>query len=407
MKSILIHATCALVLCGAAARGAGATAGDYLELARHAPTPEQRLELLGRGLALNPNHVPALLLRASTHLELGNDEPALGDSARAAELVPDDFDVNVQAGALAEKHKKYELAARFMARAVVLDARDPRPRVSLVQALVKLRRADKAIAHADYLVERYPHVDFPYSVRAEACEWAGRYDDSISDLTTLIERHQGDRQYVAYYMRRSSCYRAVGDGRKALEDAETVLRLDGQDPYNYAARGCAYEELGELQKAFDDYQSAADLRDDEEYHKIWCCLILRKLGRREEADKFIRDYLKESAEQFKQGQWIHPVLKYLAGEMTEDKVFELARNEDPETNREQLCEAYYYVGACHLAAGDLDKAEDLFNECLDQQVNNFYEHGFAIRDLRTTDKLRKEAAAADEKEGDRDEGKRE
>lgn len=404
MKNILIPAVCALILCGAATRGAGATAGDYVQLARYAPTPEQRLELLDRALALNPNHVPALLLRAKTHLELKNDESAFADTAKAAELVPDDFDVNVQAGALAEKNKKYEQAARFMARAVALDARDPRPRVSLVGALVKLRKADEAIAHADYLVEHYPHTDFPYSVRAEAYEWAGRFEDSIKDLTTIIERHPSDRQYVSYYMRRTSCYRSMGDGRKALADAEIVLRLDGQGPYNYAARGCAYEELGELEKAFDDYQSAAELRDDEEYHKIWCCIILRKLGRREEADKFIKDYLKESAERFRQGQWIYPVLKYLAGEMTEDKVFDLARNDDPETSREQLCEAYYYIGACHLADGDLDKAEDLFRKCLDQQVNNFYEHGFAIRDLRTIDKLRKKATPADNKEKKRGEG---
>ena len=85
------------------------------------------------------------------------------------------------------------------------------------------------------------------------------------------------------------------------------------------------------------------------------------------------------------------MINYLAGEMAEKEVFKLAIDKDAETTREQFCEAYYYVGACYLADKKYAEAVALFKKCLAQRVNNFYEHGFAIRDLRTIKKLREKA----------------
>ena len=375
-----------IVALAAAAHGTGTTAADYYRRSFHASTPQKRVELLDKALAINPNHVPALRYRSTLYSILGKKRLALADSARAADLSPRDPSTNRAAGILADELKEYAKAARFYGRALAFDRADVALRSRRIRVLIKLLKTGEALEDANFLVERHPHQDFAYSVRADVYEWCDKYADAARDMTVLIKR---DPKEARYYLRRCINYRGAGEGEKALADAEKAIQLKGDTAYGCAARGCSYELLGRLDKALADYKRAADLDDDRRFYVIWSCLILRKQGKREEAEKLARDFVKE----LKDDKWVAPVLKYLAGQMTEEEVFRRARHKDPEKNREQHCEGYYYVGACYLADGKLDKAQELFTKCLAQRVHNFYEHGFAIRDLRTIRKLRAEAGA--------------
>ncbi|MFH1732718.1 MAG: tetratricopeptide repeat protein [Planctomycetota bacterium] len=388
MKTALLAATMAACLTGAAAGGTGTTAGDYEKRAYHAPSPRQRLELLDKALAINPNHVPSLTHRARVRLALGDKKLALADNVRAAELVPDDPFVNGVAAFYARELKQYDKAVRFYGRAVAIDRKNFALRARYIDALIKALKIDDALEHANFLVRHWPNDLRSYAIRANVYEWAGRHKDAVDDLTWLIKHSPND---PIHYASRCGDYRSLGDGERALADAQASLRLGRRTSGAYAAIGCSYEVLGQLERALRAYAKAADNDDQKEYYKIWSCIILRKLGRRQDADKLIKEFLKN----FGQDKWIAPVIKYLAGEMTEAEVIRLAKHEEPETNRQQFCEAYYYIGACYLADKDLDKAEEFMKKCLEQRVVDFYENGFAIRDLRTIKKLREEAAKKD------------
>jgi len=388
VKRTLLAVTLAACLTGAAAGGTGTAAGDYEKRAYHARSPRKRLELLDKALAINPNHVPSLTHRARVRLVLGDKKLALADNVKAAELVPDDPFINGIAAFYAFELKQYDKAVRFYGRAVALDRKNFALRAQYIDALIKALKIDDALVHANFLVKRWPNRLLSYSKRADVYEWAGRHKDAIDDLTLLIKRSPNNPNH---YASRCGNYRMLGYGKRALADAQARLRLGRITPSAIAAVGCSYEVLGQLERALRAYAKAADNDDQKEYYKIWSCIILRKLGRRKDADKLIKEFLKS----FEQDEWIAPVVKYLAGEMTEAEVFRLAKHEEPETNRQQLCEAYYYIGACYLADKNLDKAEELMKKCLAQRVVNFYEHGFAIRDLRTVKKLREEATKKD------------
>jgi len=396
-------ALCAIALAAAPAPGAtGTTAADYYRRAFHVATVEARIELLTRALAVNPNHVPSLRYRSTLHAIQGRDEPAYADAARAADLSPADPDLNYSAGLKADKLKRYADAARLYGRALALDRTSTRVRIQYLFALIKLRRIDPALKQADRLVELRPDTNVPYSVRADVYEWADRYADAVRDLTVLVGR---DPKNASHYLRRCINYRCLGEGEKALADAETAVQLKGGTAYGHAARGCSYEMLGQLDNALADYRRADEIaareKADRRFYTIWRCIVLRKQGKRAEADALARQFLKT----LKDDEWVAPVLKYLAGEMTEAEVFRRAQHQDPDRNREQHCEAYYYVGACHLADGKLDRAEALFKKCLAQRVNNFYEHGFALRDLRTIKKRRAKTGAKGNAEGHRGQGR--
>ena len=315
----------------------------------------------------------------------GKDKPALEDAARAADLAPTDAGLNTAAAALAEKVKDYGRAVTFYDRALARDGQATVLRARQIEALIKLLRSKEAIRSATVLVQRRPDLDYPYSIRADAYESTDMFAEAIRDIEVLIKRHPDEARY---YLQRCINLRGLGEGKKALADAERAIRLKGDNPFAYAARGCSYELLGDREKALAAYKRAADLRDDDQFYSIWICLTLRKLGRRAEADKFIQGVAKKQ----KSDKWVVPVIKFLAGEMKEDEVFKRAKNEDPQKQREQLCEGYYYVGAAHMAARRYDRAEELFKKCLALRVHNFYEHGFSIRDLRKIKELREKAA---------------
>jgi tetratricopeptide (TPR) repeat protein len=382
--------------CGGVVRAAtGTTAADYYRRALHVSDPAKRIALLSKALAINSAHVPSLKHRAGLYAALGEKQKAAADAGEAARLSPDDPAAQTAAASAALDLEQYENAARHYSRAVGLEPRSFLHRARLVHCLIKLRRGEEAVEQADVLVEHNPDNDAPYSVRVDAYEWAEQYDKAVKDLDLLIKRNPDN---ASHYLRRCINLRCLGRGQAALADAEKAIRLKGRTSYTFAARGCSYELMGELEKALEDYRRAAELDDDKRYFTIWRCIVLRKLGRREEADKMIKAFLKELDNK---DEWIAPVIKYLAGEMTQQQVFRLARHDNAETQREQLCEAYYYVGACHLADRKLDKAEALFTKCLAQQVNNFYEHGFAIRDMRTIRRLRKKKGD-EEKSGEKE-----
>ncbi|MFO7900217.1 MAG: tetratricopeptide repeat protein [Planctomycetota bacterium] len=392
--------TCGLALTAfcmsAAVAGTGTTAPDYYRRARYAETAEKQIELLTTALSINPDHVPSLRRRAEVHLLLGDQASALADRARAAELSPRDPQLNISAGLLAQELDRHEQAVALYTRALAVEPNNYLARVNRAYARIELRRVKQAIEDADELVRLYPQRDRSYQVRVEAYDCASRFADAVDDLTTLIERSPRE---ALYYRMRCISYRALGEGRKALADADTTLRLAGGTAGAYAARGCSYELLGELDKAFADYKRAAELNDDKRFYTIWLCLIRRKQGRRAEADKIVRNFL----EDFDEEKWIAPVLRFLAGRITEQDVLSRAEHPEPERDREQHCEAYYYLGAAAMAEGKLDKAEAYFKKCVDQGVYNFYEHGFALRDLRVLAELRKKKAADKEDEAARPE----
>jgi tetratricopeptide (TPR) repeat protein len=383
-RVLLISTLCLLALVGAV-RADGTTASDYYRRAFHAQTLDARLELLGKALAVNPNHLPSLSLRSELYSRSGKGDLALKDAARAADLAPTDAGLNAAAAAMAERVKAYDRAVIFYNRALARDDRATVVRARQIEALIKLLRSKEAIRSATILVQRRPDLDYPYSIRGDAYESTDMFAEAIRDIEVLIKRHPGEARY---YLQRCINRRGLGQGKKALADAERAIRLKSDNPFAYAARGCSYEVLGDYEKALAAYKRAADLRDKDDFYSIWICLTLRKLGRRTEADKFIRGVAKEQ----KTGKWVAPVIKFLAGEMKEAEVFERAKNKDPQKQREQLCEAYYYIGAAHMAAGRTGRAEELFKKCLALRVHQFYEHGFSIRDLRKIKALRERAA---------------
>ena len=71
----------------------------------------------------------------------------------------------------------------------------------------------------------------------------------------------------------------------------------------------------------------------------------------------------------------------MAGEITDTQLLELARSDDAEKQREQLCEAYFYIGSAKLIGGDKAEAISYFTKSVNTNMATFDEHRSAKAEL--------------------------
>ena len=84
----------------------------------------------------------------------------------------------------------------------------------------------------------------------------------------------------------------------------------------------------------------------------------------------------------KPNDWSAKVGQFLASQLAEGAFLNAATNPDPQTDREQHCEAWFYAGSKRLIAGDKTTAAADFQKCLDTGVKNFEEYESAGAELK-------------------------
>jgi lipoprotein NlpI len=101
-----------------------------------------------------------------------------------------------------------------------------------------------------------------------------------------------------------------------------------------------------------------------------------------------REYIAGRSGELENDDWIAPLVQFYAGEITEDSLLSRTGAEDPDTDKGQKCEAYYYLGMGYLLGihssvpADTAKAIDYFEKCLGTNVVSYNEYKRAGRELR-------------------------
>jgi tetratricopeptide (TPR) repeat protein len=84
----------------------------------------------------------------------------------------------------------------------------------------------------------------------------------------------------------------------------------------------------------------------------------------------------------RKNRWPLPVLELLKGELTEDALVQVIRDDAKgDQQREWLTEALFYVGELRLAEGDVETARRHFASVVNLRVLNFVEYGMARAEL--------------------------
>ncbi|MCK5573232.1 MAG: hypothetical protein KAJ12_10745 [Bacteroidetes bacterium] len=122
------------------------------------------------------------------------------------------------------------------------------------------------------------------------------------------------------------------------------------------------------------------------YNELFHFLSLYRADRKAEALDRITKY----ATTLKGEEWIQPVVKFYAGEVPEEKVLEAAKSSDAQLDRDQRCEALYYVSMAYLlemehvklsSPASKERARELLEACLKTAVEDFMEYQAAEVEL--------------------------
>jgi protein O-mannosyl-transferase len=219
-----------------------------------------------RAIELDPRYWDAYANRALVHMKIREYEKSIADSRRAIELQPGNPDNHREYASIGEAHQRLghnDSAFVYYTRAI-----EHRPYYA--EALnnrggIRISSGDLSGAVSDFsrAIDANPRYREAYTNRAIAYSLLHQYERSINDRRRAIELDPGNpKNYVqrfsigealgrmnryreaiaeyseairtapangsslgTYYLRRSSAWRALGDRRRALEDAEQARRL--------------------------------------------------------------------------------------------------------------------------------------------------------------------------------------
>ena len=245
-------------------------------------------------------------------------------------------------------------------------------------------------------------------------EWArqGQHDRAIADFTKAIEL---DPKLSAAYVNRALSRSDKGESDLAITDYEAALKLSPNDTRAHAGRAFEWSVKGEYKRAVADYDdvirlepnaqrgyfgrgrmrfyagdftgAAADLERAHQiepgtYSALWLFLARKRAGIA--AEKTLGIDARTSGT----GPWPAPVVGLYLGNSTPEEVQKAAVDLNVNRQRNQRCEANFYIGQWQLLRGSREQAASLLRDASAMCPSSFIEYEGAVAELRRLDSER-------------------
>jgi tetratricopeptide (TPR) repeat protein len=295
-----------------------------------------------QAIEIDPNHAPACANMGNVFYRQRKYDEALTWYKKAIEIDPSFAPAYLNTGLVYYYQGKYDEALTWHKKAIEIDP-----------------------SHAP----AYSHMGFIYFTQ-------GKYDEALKSSNKAVQIDSTD---AAAYLTMGLVYSAQGKYDEALAYSKEAIGRDSTMVAAFDALGRVYMTQGKYRDAVAPLRKAIQLVPDYTYYSLWYFISLHGAGAREEA----RLHIQERAHAVEGDAWVIPVVRFYAGNVTEDAVLEKAQAEDPREDKGMKCEAYAYIGMAHLvgalAPADTAKAVDYFQRCVQTGVTDYVEYEFAKR----------------------------
>jgi tetratricopeptide (TPR) repeat protein len=274
-------------------------------------------------------------------------------------------------------------------------------------AYMAQNKFDPAIADFSAIIARRPTLAAAYATRGAVYLQQNRYDLAIADFSTVI---QFTPDSASGYLLRGSARRLADQDDAAIDDIGKAIDIDGNLARAYFERGSAYRDAGNYVEAERDFAKGfaiepasssgrmdfgliqweaghydgsvktfaqvaqADSKDA--YAVLWSAISQASAGARDDAG------LHRAAAALDSGKWPYPVVSFYLGVSVPDAVFKAAQNSDAEKQKEQVCEANFYIGEWQLLAGNKPAALPMLQAAQVACPHEFIERIAAIAQLK-------------------------
>ena len=296
------------------------------------------------------------------------------DSALDSAISADDSNAEAYAfrGSLAIADSQWERAEANLRKALDLEPESAESLIGLAWVLAKTERIEQALPLLDLAVELEPEYVYARVDRSRVNVALRNYNDAEADLDIAIEK---EPDVPWHYLDRARIrLRHFKDYEGALEDLETVERLDPGNFFAVVYLAGLHDEERRFQTARFYYRKVVEMRPD----YIWAYMPLGKFAwMNNEYEEAVKWYLKAAAEDpedfslilmaavsmlqsgnvseadklfsetlrmFKQGESSYEVVRFCAERNSDYYAVNALNKETNEALRERL---WFYLGAIY------------------------------------------------------------
>jgi lipoprotein NlpI len=296
--------------------------------------------------------------------------PPAAVPARAAAL--DD----ARAGVAAQQHGRFDEAIKLYDKALAEGGLPAKDEVVVyldrATAYYRLARFDEAITDYTTVIKRQPSAQ-AYNDRGNAYRLAGRYAEAIADLSEAIRRDPG---LAIAYDNRANAYVHESRFAEALADYDHAVALNAAIADFHSDRGYVRYDVQRFAEAAQDLQQSLALDPLQPYAVLWLHLARARLG----ADD--RDELAANAARLDPRGWPAPLVRLFLGDAVPSEVEAAAGGGDPATQRQQRCESDFYLGEWTLERQDPTLARSLLERARQNCPPAYVEYVGAVSELK-------------------------
>jgi lipoprotein NlpI len=232
---------------------------------------------------------------------------------------------------------------------------------------------DRAFLDYNEAIRLNPNDSGVYYDRAVTYKRKGDIDHAIQDYDQAIRLNP---KYAAAIYNRGIAYENKGAYDRAIQDYDQAIALNSSDASAFFRRGLAQFYLGRNELAQKDFAVAVQLRPKDAYTNIWSYVTQARAGNTGSSE------LQKNAAALDLKQWPGKIIELYLGTAELESVLAAAKNPDSATEKNQLCEAYFYLAERALIGGKPLDASALFQKALDTGQTTKYEYSAATEELR-------------------------
>ncbi len=233
----------------------------------------------------------------------------------------------------------------------------------LGSALVKEGQFEKAIEHFNRASQLNPRDGEVENNLGQALAQSGRLSESMEAFNAALKINAND---AGSHANRGHLWQIMGDHDQAIADLTRAIELNPDLPQPYINRSASRQIRGDWAGALSDLQQFCRLAPgspNTDYAHFWIWFIRVQHNQQDVADRELADALSQHWNGAS-GEWTSQIARFLLGQINENQFLAAASATNPDQDRDQHCEAWYYAGMMRLLAGDKAVAVDDFRKCL-------------------------------------------
>jgi lipoprotein NlpI len=236
---------------------------------------------------------------------------------------------------------------------------------------------DRAIADYDVAIKLNPRVSDVFHNRGNAWGSKGDHDRAIADYDAAIKLNPKD---LSSHSGRAFELTAKGDYERAIADYDVAIKFAPKSSATLLARGRVRFYSGDFQRAVADLEQSLKL-DYNDYTALWLHLARKRAGVANAEELFDNETRSSRG-----GSWPAPIIVLYLGRTDVDSVLAAATDQDARRQRDQRCEASFYLAHWHLFRNDRERALPLLKEAQANCSREFLENEGATAELRRLQK---------------------